>query len=189
MSSSRLRQLERDDLDEQQKAVWDAIVEARGSVAGPFQVWLHSAAFADRAQKLGALVRYQTRLEPRLSELVILVTSRAWDCQLEWTLHEPFALEAGLAPELLEAVRLGQYPEFEREDEQGVYDYTAELVYNRFVQERTFAAARDLLGDAGVVELTGLIGYYSMVAMSLNAFQVPLPKGTKPTLVDCPTFR
>ena len=189
MSSSRLRQLERDDLDEQQKAVWDAIVEARGNVAGPFRVWLHSAPFTDRAQKLGALVRYQTRLDARLSELVILVTARAWDCQLEWTLHEPFALEAGLAPELLEAVRLGQYPEFEREDEQAVYDYAAELVYNRFVQERTFAAARDLLGEAGVVELTGLIGYYSMVAMSLNAFQVPLPKGTKPTLVDCPTFR
>lgn len=189
MSSSRLRQLERDDLDDEQKAVWDAIVESRGSVAGPFRVWLHSTRFADHAQQLGALVRYSTRMEARLSELAILVTARAWDCQLEWTLHEPIATDTGLAPELIEAVRLGQYPEFERDDEQTVYDYVAELVYNRFVQERTFSAALGLLGDGGVVELTGLIGYYSMVAMSLNAFQVPLPKGTKPTLVDCPTFR
>lgn len=189
MSSSRLRQLERDDLDERQKAVWDAIVESRGDVSGPFRVWLHSAEYADRAQHLGALVRFDTRLESRLSELAILVTARAWDCQMEWTLHEPFAAEAGLEPELIEAVRLGQYPEFDRDDEQTVYDFTAELVYNRFVQERTFAAVLDLLDDGGVVELTGLIGYYSMVAMSLNAFQVPLPKGTKPTLVDCPTFR
>jgi 4-carboxymuconolactone decarboxylase len=62
-------------------------------------------------------------------------------------------------------------------------------VYNRFVQERTFANAVATVGDAGVVDLTGLVGYYSMVAMTLNAFQVPLPEGTKPLLVDCPTFR
>ena len=92
-------------------------------------------------------------------------------------------------PELIEAVRLSQYPEFERDDEQVIYDFAAELVYNRFIQERTYAGAFDLLGDGGVVELAGLVGYYSMVAMSLNAFQIPLPKGTKPTLVDCPTFR
>ncbi len=169
--------------------MYDAIVESRGAVAGPFGVWLHSPEFADRAQRLGALVRYETRLDSRLSELAILVTARAWDCQLEWTLHEPFATEAGLAPELIEAIRLGQYPEFDRDDEQTIYDYVAELVYNRFIQERTFATALDLLGDGGIVDLTGLIGYYSMAAMTLNAFQVPLPKGRKPTLVDCPTFR
>ena len=189
MSSSRLRQLGRSDLADEHKPVYDAIAESRGDVAGPFGTWLHSPEFADRAQKLGALVRYETRLESRLSELAILVTARAWDCQLEWTLHEPFATEAGLSPELIEAIRLGQYPEFDRDDEQTVYDYTVELVYNRFIQERTFATARDLLGEAGMVELTGLIGYYSMTAMTLNAFQVPLPKGQKPTLVDCPTFR
>lgn len=189
MSKSRVRQLERDDLPDEGKAVYDAIAESRGSVAGPFGVWLHSPEFADRAQRVGELVRYNTQLEKRLSELAILVTARAWDCQLEWTLHEPFAAEAGLTPELIEAIRLGQYPEFERDDEQTIYDYVAELVYNRFVQERTFATARDLLGDRGLVELTGLVGYYSMTAMTLNAFQVPLPKGTKPTLVDCPTFR
>lgn len=189
MSTSRLRQLERDDLKDEDKPVFDAIAKSRGSVNGPFRIWLHSPEFADRAQKLGALVRYDTRLESRLSELAILVTARAWDCQLEWTLHEPFATEAGLAPELLEAIRLGQYPEFDRDDEQTIYDFAAELVYNRFVQERTFATALELLGDGGIVELTGLIGYYSMTAMTLNAFQVPLPKGTMPTLVDCPTFR
>ena len=75
--------------------MYDAIVESRGAVAGPFGVWLHSPEFADRAQRLGALVRYETRLDSRLSELAILVTARAWDCQLEWTLHEPFATEAG----------------------------------------------------------------------------------------------
>ncbi len=189
MSKSRLRQLERDDLADEHKPIYDAIAESRGDVAGPFRIWLHSPEFADRAQRLGKIVRYETRLKSRLSELAILVTARAWDCQLEWTLHEPFATEANLAPELIEAIRLGQYPEFDRDDEQAVYDFAAELVYNRFVQERTFSAALDLLGDAGVVELTGLIGYYSMAAMTLNAFQVPLPKGTKPTLVDCPTFR
>lgn len=189
MSKSRVRQVDRADLADEDKPIFDAIVESRGSIAGPFGIWLHSPEFADRAQRLGEHVRYNTQLDARLSELAILVTARAWDCQLEWTLHEPFAAEAGLAPELIEAIRLGQYPEFNREDEQTVYDYVAELVYNRFVQERTFATARDQLGEAGMVELTGLIGYYSMTAMTLNAFQVPLPSGAKPTLVDCPTFR
>lgn len=189
MSKSRLKQLQRSDLDDEAARVWDAIAESRGAVAGPFRVWLHSPTFADRAQSLGQLVRDSPRIEPRLRELAILVTARAWDCQLEWTLHEPVAVEAGLTPELIEAVRLSQYPEFERDDEQVIYDFAAELVYNRFIQERTYAGAFDLLGDGGVVELAGLVGYYSMVAMSLNAFQVPLPKGTKPTLVDCPTFR
>ena len=189
MSKSRLRQLERDDLADEHKPVYDAIVESRGDIAGPFRTWLHSPELADRAQRLGALVRFETQLDARLSELAILVTARAWDCQFEWTHHEPFAVEAGLSVDLIEALRLSQYPEFDRDDEQVIYDFVAELVYNRFVQERTFAGALDLIGEAGVVELTGLVGYYSMVAMTLNAFQVPLPKGVKPSLVDCPTFR
>jgi 4-carboxymuconolactone decarboxylase len=189
MSKSRIRQLDTDALDEDQRRVYDKIVASRGNAHGPFRIWLHSPEMADLAQQLGEYVRYRSRLEPRFSELAILVTSRAWDCQTEWSLHEPHAIEAGLAPELVEAVRLSQYPEFEREDEQSIYDFAAEMVYNRFVQERTFANAIDIIGDAGVVDLTGLVGYYSMVAMTLNAFQVPLPEGTKPLLVDCPTFR
>lgn len=186
---TRIRQLERADLDERQTRIHDAIVETRGDINGPFRVWLNSPEFADRVQQLGDLVRNHTKLDRRLTELVILVTARSWDCQLEWTLHEPLALEAGVDTAVVEIIRLGQLPEFEMQDERIVYDFASELLYNRFVQDRTFVAAREELGEAGVIDLIGLIGYYGLVAMTLNACQVPLPKGVKPALVDCPTFR
>jgi 4-carboxymuconolactone decarboxylase len=187
--SSRLPELERPDLTEEQARIYDAIVASRGDIAGPFLTWLHSPEFADRAQRLGEYLRFQTTLHPRLSELAILVTARFWDCQLEWTLHESIARETELSPLVIDAVRLSQYPEFGRADEQLVYDFTSELLYNRFVQDRTYQGVLDELGEAGAVELAGLVGYYSMVAMSLNAFQVPVPAGVQPLLVDCPTFR
>lgn len=186
---SRISQLDRPDLDEKQAKIYDAIVASRGNVAGPFRTWLHSPEFADRAQKLGEFVRYSTSLAPRLSELAILVTARFWDCQVEWTLHEGFAIESGLNQTIIDAIRQSQYPEFDHKAERAVYDYSSELLYNRFSQDRTFGAAADELGKKGVIELTGLIGYYSMVALTLNACQVPVPEDYEPTLIDCPTFR
>ena len=192
-SGSRLPLPDRDGLSDAAKAIYDRHLDPKGGslvgLKGPGGLKLHSPQLAERSQPLSRHLRFESGYSNGIRELAILVTARAWDCQLEWTLHEPFATEAGLSPELIETIRLGQYPEFDRDDEQAIYDYVAEIVYNRFVQDRTFSATVNLLGDAGVVELTGLIGYYSMAAMTLNAFQVPLPKGTKPTLVDCPTFR
>lgn len=185
---ARPSQLKRDELNEEQARIYDAILETRGSIAGPFGIWLHSPELADRAQSLGEFVRYRTCLEPRLSELAILVTARFWDCQVEWSLHEPFAVESGLSEEVIEAVRHGRDPRFAREDERAVFDYVSELLRKHVVPEGAFNAAREALGKTGVVELTGIVGYYSLVAQTLNAFQVPVPKGCAPTLVDCPTF-
>ena len=187
--SSRIHQLEPDDLNEEQAAVCEEILSSRGKLAGPFSSWLHSPQFADLAQKLGQLLRFQTSIHPRLSELAILVTARFWDCQLEWSLHEGIARDAELNPAVIDAVRMTQYPEFERADEQTVYDFTSEMLYNHFVQDRTYGAAVDEIGEVGVVELVGLIGYYCMVAMTLNAFHVPMPKDVQPGLLDCPIFR
>lgn len=186
--SSRIQQLDRADLSDKQAVIHDEILSSRGNLAGPFASWLHSPQFADRAQKLGQFVRYQTSIHPRLSELAILVTARFWDCQLEWSLHEGIARDAELSPAVIDALRMTQYPEFERADEQIVYDFTSELLYNRFVQDRTYGVAVDELGEVGVVELIGLIGYYGMVAMTLNGFHVPMPDDVEPGLRDCPIF-
>ncbi len=185
---TRPGQLERAELNEEQARIYDAILETRGSIAGPFGIWLHSPELADRAQSLGEFVRYRTCLEPRLSELAILVTARFWDCQVEWSLHEPFAAESGLSEGVIDAVRHGRDPHFGRDDERAVFDYVSELLNNRFVPEGVFNAAGEALGKTGVVELTGIVGYYSLVAQTLNAFQVPVPEVCAPTLVDCPTF-
>ena len=185
---SRPGQLERAELNEEQARIYDAILESRGSISGPFGVWLHSPELADRAQHLGEFVRYRTSLSPRLSELAILVTARFWDCQVEWSLHEPFAVESGLGEAIIDAIRHGRAPELGRDDERVVFDYVGELLNNRFVPDGVFDAAQEALGNTGVVELTGIVGYYSLVAQTLNAFQVPLPEGCAPTLVDCSTF-
>jgi 4-carboxymuconolactone decarboxylase len=185
---SRPGQLERAEMNEEQARIYDAIMESRGSIAGPFGIWLHSPELADRAQSLGEFVRYRTSLPPRLSELAILVTARFWDCQVEWSLHEGFAIESGLSEDIIDAVRHGRDPDFVHDDERAVFDYVNELLHNRFVPHGVFDAAQEALGQTGIVELTGIAGYYSLVAQTLNAFQVPVPAGWAPTLVDCPTF-
>ena len=185
---SRPSQLDRAELNEEQARIYDAILESRGSIAGPFGIWLRSPDLADRAQSLGEFVRYRTSLAPRLSELAILVTARFWDCQVEWSLHEPFAVASGLSEDIIDAVRHGRDPDFGRGDERAVYDYVSELLNNRFVPDGVFNAAQEALGKTGVVELTGIAGYYSMVAMTLNAFQVPVPEDHTPTLVNCSNF-
>ena len=185
---ARIPQLERSDLQESHRPIYDAVVDSRGTISGPFRIWLHSPEYADRAQRLGQFVRYETSLPTRLSELAILVCARFMDCQVEWSLHQQSALDGGLGGSVIEAIRDRQPPRFTADDEQAVFDFASELLATRYVSDNVFARARDLLEDAQIVELTGLIGYYCSVAMTLNAFEVPLPEGTEPKLVDCRTF-
>ena len=146
-------------------------------VGGPFAPWLRSPAFADLAQSLGAFVRYGTSLEPRLSELAIIVVGAVWKADYEFAAHGPMAIRAGISREVVDAVACGALPPFERDDERIVYEFARELVETRRVGEERYAAAADLLGEAGTVELVGILGYYTLVCMTLNAFEVPLGEG------------
>ena len=186
---SRIPELKREELNEAQSRVYDAVMASRGNISGPFRIWLHSPEFSDRAQRLGEFARYRTTLGPRLSELAILVTARFWDCQVEWSLHEPFARQGGLDDGVIAAVRDRRAPAFQAEDERAVYGFCTELLAKRFVRDETFNVVVSHVGAQGAVELTGLVGYYSLVAMTLNAFEVPLPGGATPLMADCPTFR
>jgi 4-carboxymuconolactone decarboxylase len=135
-------------------------------------VWLHSPELAERAQQLGEHARFRTTLAPRLRELAILVTARFWGAQIEWSIHEPAGREAGIPRAVIEDLKRRRTPEFEEPDEESVYNYTFELLRDHFVPDEVFKAASDHLGPRGVTELTILIGYYSLVALSLNAFQI-----------------
>jgi 4-carboxymuconolactone decarboxylase len=164
----------------EQGRVYDEVIRGpRGKVEGPLRAALHRPDLADKWQQFGAALRYGTTLPPRLSELVILLTARAWDSQFEWYAHEPHALEAGISPAALDAIRTGNAPSFSNEDEQAVYDYVTELQRTHQVSERTYKRALALFDVVGVVELTALTGYYSMVAMTLNAHEIPLPDGAE----------
>jgi 4-carboxymuconolactone decarboxylase len=173
----------RDDLDANQRAVYDKVVQGpRGAIVGPLRAAIHNAELADRWQALGELLRYRTSLSARLSELAILLTARHWDSQFEWFAHEPPARKAGLPEAVIAAVREGRRPERMEADEDAVHDYVEELLRLHVVAEGKHRRVRELLGVAGVVELTALIGYYSMVALTLNAHELPLPEGVKPPL-------
>lgn len=167
----------RDDLDAAQRAVWDRVVAGpRGTVIGPLRAAIHNATLADRWSALGEALRFGTSLPKRLSELAICVTGRRWSSQVEWWVHARVAQEAGVAPAILDAIREGRPPAFDEPDEALVYDFARDLQQHGRVAEATYAAARAAFGVTGVVELTALVGYYTMVSMTLNAHGIPLPE-------------
>lgn len=179
---SRLTPLANDQMDDAQRAVLAEILNGpRGNLDGPFLAWIHSPQLADHAQRLGAFCRYHTRLELRLTELAILFTASWWQSQAEWQIHEPIARQAGVSDAVIEALHQQREPDFEREDERVMYRLAKTLYQTRRVDEALYAQAIEAFGEAAVVELVGVLGYYALVAMTLNVFAVrrdtlaPLP--------------
>lgn len=154
----------------EQRQVYDAIGSLRGGhIPMPYRAALHSPELADKWQQIGELLRYRTSVPQRLSELAVLVVAHHHACQYIWTAHEPVALKAGVENDKIAAIKSGLRPQFQLADEQAVYDYCAELLETHFVTDTSHARALGVLGITGVVELTALLGYYVMVAMTLNA--------------------
>lgn len=170
-----------DTMDAAQRAVYDRIVSGpRGKIQGPLRAALHNPELADRWQALGALLRYGTSLPPRLSELAILVTGRACDSPFEWYAHRLEGEKAGLESPIIEALLAQQEPPGLSADDALVWRFSVELNRHRSVSDATYAAAVARFGARTVVELTALIGYYTMVAMTLNCHEIPLPEGVAP---------
>jgi 4-carboxymuconolactone decarboxylase len=170
---ARLSTPNRDELNEDQKVVYNAIASGpRGEVVGPLGVWLHRAALADKAQQLGQYCRYDSSLEPRLSELAILVTARIWDAGFEWDSHEPPARAAGLADDIITALANDKEPEFEHADESVVYRVSRRLNIDRKLSAPLYQEAEQLLGKERLVDLIGVLGYYSLISMTIKAFEV-----------------
>lgn len=156
-----------------QQRVHDNIASGpRGAVVGPLGVWLWQPEFAQNAQSLGQYCRYDSSLPTRLSELAILVTGRHWGSEFEWQHHKPIALDAGIAANIVEAIRKGETPAITRSDERVVYEFATELLVERRVSQTMYDAAIDELGHETVVDLVGLLGYYTMISMTINVFEI-----------------
>jgi 4-carboxymuconolactone decarboxylase len=153
----------------------------RGTVPANVLAWLPSPELARRAAHLGEFIRYETSLPARLSELAILVVARRWNCQYEWAIHTGEAAKAGVAPAIIAVIGTGGTPGLGVTAEQVVFDVATELVAGGMLADHTFEQAGAALGRQALVELIGLVGYYTMVAMTLNAFEMPVPAGA-PTL-------
>lgn len=168
-------------LSDQQQAVYDAIASGpRGEVAGPLAVWLHRPQLADRAQKLGQYCRYDSSLPARLSELAILVTARIWNAEFEWQSHEPPARAAGLDERIIAALARDEHPDFTNEDEAIVYEVSRRLNLERGMDADLYHRAESVLGKDRLVDLIGVLGYYSLISMTIKAFDVDPIQHSKP---------
>lgn len=167
-----------DNLTPKQRELLADIQRTRGKgvLGGPFAVFLEAPEFGDLAQKLGAFCRYNTSVPPALSEFTILVLARFWRSQYEFWVHAPIAQKAGVKAATIEALRTGREPRLTRE-QRAIYEFIAELHKTKRVADKTYARVHALFGDAGMVEFVGILGYYTLVAMILNVFRVPLPDG------------
>ncbi|MBB3013220.1 carboxymuconolactone decarboxylase family protein [Cupriavidus alkaliphilus] len=181
----RLKPLKPEELTPEQQEVHAAIASGpRGQVRGPLAMWLHRPGLANRAQALGQYCRYDSSLPPRLSELAILVMARTWMSEFEWWAHKPIALKAGVAEEVVEAIRTGQEPVSGNEDEQVIYEFLTVLHATRNVPDALYQRAMVVLGKDRVVDLVGLAGYYTLISMTINVFGVVPPDGSAPELAQ-----
>jgi len=162
---------------EQHAAAAELSASARGSVFGPFVPLIRSPELLNRLQRLGQYLRYESALEPRLSEMAILVIARFWSQQYEWHIHHPIALKAGLDAAKAKAIAEGRRPDAMGEDESALYDVLDEVLRTQTVSDPTWARAIAAFKERGVIDLLGLAGYYSTLAMVMNAARTPLPPG------------
>lgn len=172
-----------EEMTPEQRAVHDAVVSGpRGVMIGPLRAAIHSPDLAARWSALGEALRFNTILPKRLNELAILVTGRRWTAQIEWWVHAKAAAAAGLPAPIIEAIRIGAAPSFDDPDDAAIYEFSRQLQQTGTVAPAIYAAVTDRWGPRGVVELTAVIGYYTLVAMTLNVHEIPLPDGVAPPL-------
>lgn len=178
---ARYRDITAEEMTPAQKRVRDLIVAGRrGRFGGPFQLLLRAPEICEHAAKLGEHLRWGTSLPARLSELAIITTARFWRAQYEWYAHAPLAAEAGVPAAAIEAIRRGEAPHFTAADEALVHAICSELFSTRRLSDASFAKAIAALGEAGLVEIIAIIGYYTLIGNTLNVFQVAVPEGTPP---------
>jgi 4-carboxymuconolactone decarboxylase len=180
METQRFKPLTPETMTPEQKEVADRIMAGpRKGMRGPFSALLRSPDLADTAQKLGEYVRYKTSIPPRLNELAILLTARHWTAQYEWYAHRRLAMQAGLSPDIADAIAEGKRPAALSPEETIVYNFCHELLDTGQVSDASYKAVIDKFGERGAVDLIGVTGYYSLVAMVLNVDRVPIPDGGK----------
>jgi len=183
LKGDRFKPLTYDQLTPEQKTMVEHLFAGeRGGMNGPFNVLLRSPEMGDLAQKLGAQLRFHSALNAKQRELAILITARHWTAQYEWTAHRRLAMQAGITPAIADAIASGKHPPSLEPDQEVVYNFCNEFLNTKQVSDGTYKAAVEKLGERGVVDLTGLVGYYQFVSMILNLDRYPLPDGVKPEL-------
>jgi 4-carboxymuconolactone decarboxylase len=166
-----------------QREAYQGIVSGpRKGAAGPFNALLRSPDVADRVQRVGEFVRFQSSIPAALNELAILITGRFWGAQFEYWAHSRLARQAGLPDAIIDAVAQGVRPPSMTDEQRVVHDFCTELFRDKAVSDASFAAVVGRFGEQGVIDLIAACGYYSIVSMTLNVDRHPLPDGETPPL-------
>jgi 4-carboxymuconolactone decarboxylase len=187
MSQDRLPPIPKESYTEAQKNAADEFSAGRGyEVRGPFVPLMRSPEVMLRAKAMGDYLRYKSVLAPRLNEMVILITAREWTQQYEWVAHHDIAMKAGLKPEIAAAIAESRRPAGMAEDEEIVYDFCTELHRTKRVSDATWQRAVAKFGEHGVIDMIGVNGYYTFLAMALNAARTPIPATVKEPLKRFP---
>jgi 4-carboxymuconolactone decarboxylase len=177
---ARIPLLSVDEMSPAQRQIYDQVVSGpRGQMIGPLRAAIHSPELAALWSEFGEFLRYRTCLPPRLNELAILVTARRWTSQVEWWVHARACAAAGMPETVIEAIGVKRAPLFSEAADLEVYEYARTLQQYGQVEEEIYKAIQRRWNTRGVVELTAVIGYYTMVAITLNAHRLPLPEGTE----------
>ena len=178
LTGERMAEIPLDKMTPAQHGVAEAIMSGpRKGMNGPFNAWLRSPELADRLQKVGEYVRFNTSLDKRLNEMAIIMTAQYWGSQYEWYAHAPLAIKAGLDPEIVAALGAGRKPEKMKDDEAIVWEFTTQLRRDHEVDDALYARAVEKFGENGVMDLIAVNGYYDVVSMTLNVAHVSPPAG------------
>ena len=179
----RLPPLTEATLNPAQRGLLDALRSGprgpRVGIDGPFGCYMHAPEVGQKIQELAAFVRFNTRLEKRLSEFAILAIGRIWKAQYEFFVHAGEAERAGVLPKTVADLKAGRLPTKAPKDERAIYDFVAELYKTRRVGNRNYKRVAAFLDEAAIVELVGILGYYAMISMTLNIFGM-LPPESEP---------
>ncbi len=188
---SRLSYLQPDQLNATQQRIFAAVTKGKratahvssdlsttgGGLRGPFNAFLHAPEVGDPAQSLGEAIRFKTALPGKLREIAILLVAAQWTAQYEWWAHAKLARDEGLPDAIIDAIKAGTPPPLEDDNQATVYEFTRELLGSHHVNDATYKATVAAIGEQQTVELVSLLGYYTLVSMVLNTFEVPLPEG------------
>jgi 4-carboxymuconolactone decarboxylase len=178
LTGERMAAIPLDRMSPAQRSVADAILSGpRKSIGGPFNAWLRSPELADRLQKVGEYVRFNSSLDRRVNEMAILMTAQAWGSQYEWYAHAPLALKAGLDPAIVAAIGVGRKPDTMKDDEAIVWEFSTQLRRDHGVDDVIYAKALEKFGEQGIMDLVAVNGYYDVVSMTLNVARVVPPPG------------
>jgi len=173
--------------DAQKKAAEEITSGPRKELVGPFIPLLRSPEFMSRLQRVGEYLRFNTKLGSNISEFIILIIARQWTQQFEWYSHESLALKAGIKEDTIKAIAEGQRPAAMTPDEEMIYEYITELRLHQSVSDSAYAKVVNRFGEQGVIDITGLCGYYTLLGMLMNVTRTPLPPGKTPPLAAFPS--